>query len=162
VLVAGALLIGAGRAVAAGIGWSDETAGIWSAVRWPIGIAVVTVAVMLLFRAVPRRRLGPWRAILGGALVAMALWVGFTALLALYFSIQTSSPYGPLLSVVALLLWSMLASLALHVGLATTCALAGRPPRERDEEAVRIPDAEGPLPPPPSPVEAGGRPRRGG
>jgi hypothetical protein len=40
------------------------------------------------------------------------MWAAFTGLLSLYFSIQTGSAYGSLLSIVALLIWSMLTSLA--------------------------------------------------
>ena len=73
-------------------------------------------------------RLGGRRATLAGAAVSLALWVLFSAGLALYFSMRSDSgdnPYGPLLAVVALLLWSMLTSLALHLGMSTVCELSG-------------------------------------
>lgn len=130
-LAAAGLVLGAGHAVATGFGWVDGIGTVWSVLRWPIGVVAVTAAVMLLYRAAPRRRLRPRRAILGGSLVAVALWVTFTGLLSLYFSIQTSSPYRSLLSIVALLLWSMLTSLALHLGMATACEIAGAPPPAR-------------------------------
>lgn len=135
-LAAGALALGAGRAVASGLGWSDEVDAAWSILRWPIGLAMVSLAVALLFRAAPRRRLGPRRAILWGSAVAVVLWVAFTGLLSLYFSIQTSSTYGSLLAIVALLLWSMLTSLALHLGIATACELAGAPHPDRADGPV--------------------------
>jgi membrane protein len=127
----GGLLLGAGRAIASGVGWADEAETVWSIARWPIGLIVAASAVFLLFRIAPRRPLGPQRAILVGSLVAVVLWAAFTALLSLYFSIQTDSPYGPLLSIVALLIWSMLASLALHLGLATACEVAALGHRDR-------------------------------
>jgi YihY family inner membrane protein len=131
----GGLLLGAGRAIASGVGWTKEAQTVWSFARWPIGFIVVAFAVFLLFRMAPRRPLGPPRAILAGSLVAVVMWASFTALLSLYFSIQTGSPYGPLLSIVALLIWSMLTSLALHMGLATACQLAA--PRQRDRPGTR-------------------------
>jgi len=131
----GGLLLGAGRAIASGVGWTKEAQTAWSFARWPIGFIVVALAVFLLFRMAPRRPLGPPRAILVGSLIAVVLWAAFTALLSLYFSIQTGSPYGPLLSIVALLIWSMLASLALHLGLATACELAA--PRRPDRAVSR-------------------------
>jgi YihY family inner membrane protein len=126
----GGLLLGAGRAIASGVGWGDEAETVWLIARWPIGLIGVAFAVFLLFRIAPRRPLGPSRAILVGSLVAVVLWAAFTGLLSLYFSIQTGSAYGSLLSIVALLIWSMLTSLALHLGLATACELAA--PRHRD------------------------------
>jgi YihY family inner membrane protein len=128
----GALILGAGRALPSGLGWTDEFLRVWTFVRWPVGVAVVALAVSLLYRFAPRSRLGPRRAVVVGSAVAVVLWVTFTGLLSLYFAFQSSSPYGPLLSIVALLLWSMLSSLALHLGLATACTLAGaRRPRKR-------------------------------
>lgn len=131
----GGLLLGAGRAIASGVGWADEAETVWSIARWPIGLIGVALAVSLLFRVAPRRPLGPPRAILAGSLVAVVLWASFTALLSIYFSIQTGSAYGSLLSIVALLIWSMLTSLALHLGLATACELAA--PRHRDGTGAR-------------------------
>jgi YihY family inner membrane protein len=127
----GGLLLGAGRAIGSGVGWADEALSVWSVARWPIGLIVVALAVFLLFRLAPRALLGPPRALLAGSLVAVVLWAVFTVLLSLYFSIQTGSPYGPLLSIVALLIWSMLTSLALHLGLATSSELAAPRHRER-------------------------------
>ena len=131
----GGLLLGAGRAIASGVGWTDEAETVWSIARWPVGLIVAAVAVFLLFRIAPRRQIGPPRAILAGSLVAVVLWAAFTGLLSLYFSIQTRSAYGSLLSIVALLIWSMLTSLALHLGLATACQLAA--PRHRDRPGTR-------------------------
>jgi YihY family inner membrane protein len=127
----GALLLGAGRAIATGAGWAHEALTVWSVVRWPIGLVIVAVAVFLLFRIAPHRSLGPTRAMVAGSFVAVVLWAAFTALLSLYFSIQTETPYGPLLSIVALLVWSLLTSLALHVGMATACELAAPQRGER-------------------------------
>jgi uncharacterized BrkB/YihY/UPF0761 family membrane protein len=53
------------------------------------------------------------------------LWTVFTLLLSLYFAMSTTTTrtYGPLLAVIALVLWSGLTSLALHLGTATTIEL---------------------------------------
>lgn len=136
----GGLLLGAGRAIASGVGWADQAETIWSIARWPIGFVVAAFAVFILFRIAPRRQIGPAPAILAGSLVAVVMWAVFTGLLSLYFSIQTSSAYGALLSIVALLIWSMLTSLALHLGLATACELAA--PRHRDRTGTPSPRVE--------------------
>jgi YihY family inner membrane protein len=134
VFVAGGMALGAGRAIPTGFGWSDELRGVWSVVRWPAGVLVIGVAILLLFRFAPKARLGSMRSLLAGTVVALVLWVAFTGLLSLYFSLASdSSPYGPLLSIIALMLWSMLGSLALATGMATAAELseARRPPEEK-------------------------------
>jgi uncharacterized BrkB/YihY/UPF0761 family membrane protein len=108
-----------------GLGWTDEFGRIWSFVRWPVGVAIVALAVTLLYRFAPSARLVARRAIVGGSVVAVSLWVAFTGLLSLYFSFGSSTPNGPLLSIIALLIWSMLSSLSLHLGIATACTLSG-------------------------------------
>jgi YihY family inner membrane protein len=151
VFALGGIVLGAGRAIPIGAGWSDELRGAWSVARWPIGIIVVAGAILLMFRFAPRRSLGPWRSMIAGTVVAVALWVAFTGLLSLYFSLSSgSTPYGPLLSIIALLLWSVLASLALHLGMATSAELSGAGRRD-DDKFVTLPEAE------PAPADAGVR-----
>ena len=140
IFVAGGMALGASRAIPTGFGWSDELRGVWSAVRWPAGVVVIAVAILLLFRFAPKASLGPWRSLFAGTVVAVVMWVAFTGLLSLYFSLSSdSSPYGPLLSIVALMLWSMLGALALAIGMATAAELsrAGRP---HEEEGVTLPE----------------------
>jgi membrane protein len=140
VFAAGAMVLGAGRAIPSGSGWSDELRGAWSVARWPIGVVIVAAAILLMFRFAPRSSLGPWRSLLIGSAVAVVLWVAFTGLLSLYFSLSSdSNPYGSLLSIVALLLWSMLGSLALTLGMATAAELSGA--GRRAEDVVTLPES---------------------
>lgn len=143
VFAGGGMTLGAGKAIPTGTGWSDELRGAWTVARWPIGILVVSVAILLMFRFAPRTRLGPWQSLGWGTVVAVVLWVGFTGLLSLYFSLSSdSSPYGPLLSIVALLLWSMLGSLALGIGMATAAELShARRPEAEEKDVVTLPEA---------------------
>jgi YihY family inner membrane protein len=140
VFVAGGMALGAGRAIPTGFGWSDELRGVWSVVRWPVGVMVVALAILLLFRFAPKASLGRWRYLFAGTAVAVVLWVAFTGLLSLYFSLSSdSSPYGPLLSIVALMLWSMLGALALTIGMATAAEMTdAKPPHE--EAAATLPE----------------------
>ena len=64
---------------------------------------------------------------LATALVALVLWATFTSFLGLYLSLSSTSQsvYGPLLAVIAILLWSAATSLALHVGLAVIASRRG-------------------------------------
>jgi YihY family inner membrane protein len=124
-LVAGCLMIGAGSAVTAGFGWKDAAAVAWNVARWPLGLLLVGAGLLLLMRYAPSQRLGSRRHLMAGAAVAVVLWAIFTGLLGFYFSVSSSASqtYGPLLSVVALALWALLTSLAIHLAMSTTVEL---------------------------------------
>jgi uncharacterized BrkB/YihY/UPF0761 family membrane protein len=120
------LVLGAGRSIGHGAGWHGTAGTVWSVLRWPLGIAIGAAGTLLLFRWAPRERAASRRAEVIGAVVALVLWVVFTAGLGLSLGMSSSSAtYGPLLAIVALLLWSALASLALHLGLAVTAEMGG-------------------------------------
>jgi YihY family inner membrane protein len=140
-LAAGGLLLVAGRTIADGAGWNESFQPIWSVVRWPIGILVALTGVFLLYRTAPRERLATARELVVGAAVAVMLWSAFTVLLAAYFSLgsESAQTYGPLLAIVALLLWSLLTSLALHLGIAVASELHSAGAWE--DRAIRIPDS---------------------
>jgi uncharacterized BrkB/YihY/UPF0761 family membrane protein len=139
-LAAGGLSLVGGRAVSEGLGWEDAALTVWSVARWPLGVAVAAVGIYLLFRTAPRERIGSLAALAAGTAVAVALWFLFSLALALYFSVSSNAAFGPLLSVVALLLWSALSSLALHWGLAVMVELAIG--ESRSERIVRLSDSE--------------------
>jgi uncharacterized BrkB/YihY/UPF0761 family membrane protein len=124
-LTLGALAIGAGGAVISGFKLQGAAGSIWDIARWPIGLLMAGGGLFLLLRAAPRARLGSTRHVWAGTAVALALWATFTALLGLYFALSGSSArtYGPLLAVVAFILWAGFTSLALHLGMATTVEL---------------------------------------
>jgi YihY family inner membrane protein len=141
VFVAGGMALGAGRAIPTGFAWSDQFRGVWSVVRWPVGVVMIALAILLLFRFGPKATLGPWRSLIAGTVVALVLWVAFTGLLSLYFSLASdSSPYGPLLAIIALMLWSILGSLALAIGMATAAELSDARRPHEEEEAVTLPE----------------------
>ena len=120
-LSAGVILIGAGGPVVDGLGLEGGARVVWEVVRWPLGLLVAAAGIMLLLRVAPLRRLGSTRHLMAGTAIAVVLWGVFTGLLSLYFALSNStSTYGPLLAVIALLLWAGATSLALHLGI-TAC-----------------------------------------
>lgn len=135
IAIGGVLLIG-GQALADGFRWSGSTGDVWNVLRWPIGIVIVAGGLFLLFRRAPRRDVEDAGARAAGAVVAVVLWITFSVLLALYFSVGGGSTYGPLLAVIALLLFAAATSLALHLGFAFTATLVGSAP------AIRVPDSD--------------------
>ena len=123
----GFLLLVAGSAFAdamrEGYGWSAEVVTTWNVVRWPVGIALLVLTIAVVLDHAPRRRQPglSWLAL--GAGVAVVLNLLSTGLLAAYVHLSPSfgDIYGPLAGVFALLLWSLLSSVALFYG-AAVCA----------------------------------------
>jgi len=123
----GFLLLVAGgsfaEAMRTSYGWSDTTADVWNAARWPVGLVLLVFTVAVLLDHAPRRRQPALSWLALGAGIAVLLTMVSTGLLAAYiqFSGSFSETYGPLAGVFALLVWSLLSSIALFAG-AAVCA----------------------------------------
>ncbi len=113
--------------------WSDSTSTWWNVLRWPAGLAVLVLAIAVLFDHAPRRRQPALSWLALGSAVAVVLSMLAAAGFAAYVSVSASfsSTYGPLAGVFALLLWSLLSSMGLFYGLAVCAQL----------EAVRAHDS---------------------
>lgn len=128
-LLIGLVLLAAGGALGTAltseIGWSHAWSTAWSIARWPVGIAVIALAITMLFRFAPNRRQPEPSWLSAGTLLAVGLWVVFTAGLGLYYSMNTvaMATYGPLIGVIALMAWAYLSSLAIHLGIAFAAQL---------------------------------------
>jgi YihY family inner membrane protein len=98
---------------------------VWSVVRWPLGVALAAITVTVLFRWSPRRRQPglSWLAV--GSGISVFLWGLATIGLGLFYGSSSSfgATYGPLAGVVALLVWSLLSSIALFYGAAVAAQL---------------------------------------
>ncbi|GAA3836382.1 YihY/virulence factor BrkB family protein [Sphaerisporangium flaviroseum] len=105
--------------------WDDMITTSWMVLRWPVGFLLAVLSASVLFRAAPRRKQPghTWLAV--GAIVALALWTLFSWGLAFYIEHNGSfgMTYGPLTAVMALLLWSLLSSVALFLGLSFAAQL---------------------------------------
>lgn len=145
----GLLILGGGRAIATGFGWTGVVSDAWMVLRWVVGIAAAFAGLYLLFRWAPDRPLGDRGPRMAGVLVSLILWVVFTIALSVWFSISSSAQtYGPLVTVIALLLWAGATSFAVHLGMAVAAELSDDQPaaaaaagRSSDREGtVRVPD----------------------
>ncbi len=150
----GFLLLVAGGAFAdamvADYGWSDGTADVWRAVRWPVGLALLVFAIAVVLDHAPRRGQPALTWLALGSGVAVALAMGATGLLAAYVHVGDSfgNVYGPLAGMFALLIWSLLTSMALFYGAAVCAQLeacrAGHPDPAYDDpgrpHAVQVGD----------------------
>lgn len=104
-------------------GWSDTTVDVWNTARWPLGLALLVFTIAVLLDHAPRRRQPALSWLALGAGVSVLLSMVATGLLAAYVQLSGSfgATYGPLGGMFALLLWSLLSSIALFAG-AAVCA----------------------------------------
>ena len=121
-LVAGSAI---GDALKEVTGWSGTIDTVWSVGRWPLAGGLAAIAVALVFRVSPHRSQPSTGWLAFGSGLAVLLWAGFTALLALFVSVSQGfgETYGPLAGLIGLLLWALLTALALFLGLATAAQL---------------------------------------
>jgi len=119
--VGAAVLLVAGSTLATAAGWGPA----FDVLRWPLAIALVVVALALLFEVAPRRRQPEpsWLA-LGSGLSAV-LWLAFTGVLSLFVGASDNfgTTYGSLAGTIALLLWTLLSAVALFLGVAFAAQL---------------------------------------
>jgi len=127
-------------------GWSADTATAWNVVRWPLGLVLLVFTIAVLLDHAPRRRQPALSWLALGATISVLLAMTAMGLLAAYVQLSGSfgTIYGPLAGVFALLLWSLLSSIALFAGAAVCAQLEflragqqkpvhddpGRPPNE--------------------------------
>jgi YihY family inner membrane protein len=119
--VLAAILLVAGETLAD----SADLGAAFEVARWPLTVILLVTALALLFEVAPRRRQpeASWLA-LGSALSAL-LWLVFTGGLGLMIGATDNfgTTYGSLAGTIAVLLWMLLTSLALFLGLAFAAQL---------------------------------------
>jgi YihY family inner membrane protein len=139
--VAAFAALGLGRAISSSL--SGHTAStLWNVVRWPVALGMLIAAIALLFRWSPRRHQPGWSWLAFGAIVSVILMAIVTVGLDAGFQISSTfgRTYGPLAGIVALILWSLLSSIALLFGGAIVAQLeavrAGRPDPQSAKKVV--------------------------
>lgn len=119
VIVAAVVLSGdVARSIGATVGLSDQTVTVWNIVKWPVIVALVVVAIAILYHSTPNVRQPKFRWISVGALVAIVVWVVASVGFGYYASNFGSynKTYGSLAGVIVLLLWLWITNLALLFG----------------------------------------------
>src|SRR6185437_8782502 len=88
------------------------------AIRWTFTLGLMVLALWMLYRVAPNRPRGGERGTLPAVGIALAIWVGASALLSVYINhfARYSAVYGSLGAVIALMLWFYLFALAILLG----------------------------------------------
>ncbi|MDQ4108485.1 MAG: YihY/virulence factor BrkB family protein, partial [Actinomycetota bacterium] len=134
-LILGLAVIVAGGSIGEGTnGSASQGSGIWSIIRWPVGLALVTLAMTIIFKVIPNRRQPQFSWLLSGTSVSVAVWVVATVLLGLLYEHATllGESYGPLLGIIALLIWGYATGAAVLFGLAFAAQLEAERAAERE------------------------------
>jgi YihY family inner membrane protein len=139
VIVAGGA-VGDPRSGAQASGGGGGATGVWEVARWPVGVGLITVAMTVIFMFVPNRHQPRFSWLLSGTAVAVASWVLATVLLGFAYEHASvlGGSYGPLVGMIALLVWGYATGLSVLFGLAFAAQLeafrAGEPGPERRVE----------------------------
>lgn len=101
------------------LGVGEPWVSVWAIARWPILLVVLTLIIAVLFYATPNVRRERRRWVGLGAVFAIIVWAGATAVFALYVSTVANYDriYGWLGGALALLVWIYISNLALVAGL---------------------------------------------
>lgn len=100
------------------VGLGAQFQFVWSIIQWPLGLAIVLLAFVLLYRLAPDLHDLDLSHVTPGAIVAVVLWLfvsmGFRLYLR-YFD-HYGATYGSLGAVIVLMLWFYLTGAAILIG----------------------------------------------
>jgi membrane protein len=141
VVVTGPLADRVGKLI--GIGSAAVTA--WDIAKWPVLILVVALMLSILYHAAPNVRHPRFRWITPGAILAVLVWIGASAVFGLYVAKFGSynKTYGSLGAIIIFLVWLWLTNVAVLLGAELNAELE----RGRQIEAGHPADREPFLPP---------------
>jgi membrane protein len=131
VIIIAALLLALGPLMAGGIGhalgWRQEFVTAWNWLTFPAALALVTLAVAMLYALAPATE-HQWRWITPGAALFVVGWVIASVVFTLYVSNFGSynRTYGSLAAVIILLLWLYWSNMLLLIGGELNAVLARR------------------------------------
>jgi membrane protein len=116
-----------------------------AAIRWPVLIVLMVAALAAIYRFAPSRAERKWRWMTWGAVLAIALWFGGSALFSVYVAHFDSynKTYGSLGAVVVLLMWLYVSSLAVLLGAEIDGEIEKQVARERADGPPQPTDRRG-------------------
>jgi membrane protein len=100
------------------IGLAPESQFIVSMARWPLLLAILVIALGVLYRFGPSRRAPRWEWLSVGALVAALLWIAGSSLLSWYLSNfgHYDATYGSLGAAIGLMMWMWMSAIVVLCG----------------------------------------------
>jgi len=100
------------------LGLSDTVLTLWRFAKWPAMLVLVLAIFGVLYYTTPNAKVSGVRWITGGAILALAAWIGASILFALYVSNFGSydKTYGTLGGVVVFLIWLWVTNMAILLG----------------------------------------------
>ncbi|WUO18606.1 YihY/virulence factor BrkB family protein [Streptomyces sp. NBC_00287] len=115
VVFTGGLASQAGEAL--GIG--DTALTVWSIVKWPVLVVLVTFMIAILYWATPNAKVKGFRWVTPGSLLALVIWLVASAGFAFYVANFGSynKTYGTMAGVIVFLVWLWISNLAILLGL---------------------------------------------
>jgi membrane protein len=125
------------RAAGALLGIGDTAVAIWSVVRWPLLALVASQLVAFLYWLSPNVSQPGYRWVSPGSLLAVAVWVGASALFASYVSRfgGYGAAYGSLAGVLVFLVWLWIGNMAMLLGAELNALLEHEREAEAEAEA---------------------------
>lgn len=105
-------------AIGSAVGLSDTFVTVFSIVKWPIILLVVSTMVSILYYAAPNAKLPGFKWVTPGGLLAVVVWIVASLLFAFYASNFGSydKTYGTLGGVVIFLVWLWITNIAILLG----------------------------------------------
>jgi membrane protein len=106
------------RAVGNAIGAGHAAVLVWSIVKWPILLILVSILLAVLFWASPNAKQAGIKWVSPGGVLATVIWIVVSAAFAFYVTNFSSynKNYGALAGIVIFLIWLWLTNLALLLG----------------------------------------------
>ena len=105
-------------AVGGVIGVGREAVTVWSIVKWPVLIILVSLMFSILYWASPNAKTGGFRWVSPGGIFAVLLWVLASVAFAIYLAnfANYNKTYGTLGGVIAFLVWMWITNIAILLG----------------------------------------------
>jgi membrane protein len=100
------------------VGLAPHSQAIISLMRWPLLLAILLIALALLYRFGPSRRAARWQWLSVGTLAAALLWIAGSSLLSWYLSNfgNYSATYGSLGAAIGLMIWMWMSAIIVLCG----------------------------------------------
>jgi membrane protein len=128
-IVSGILFLMAGTIMLISMDFlGPPVAELWSICRWPVALALVSLALAVIYRYAPNLKSHPWRWITPGTIIGLVLWLGVSYGFRLYLRYFDAygAVYGSLGTVIIAMLWFYISSLAILLGGEVNAVLEGR------------------------------------